>query len=147
MNHIRLFFISSFLLFSCSKADLKIFEARDLFTAELKGKYIVINYWADWCPPCIREIPELNKLDEEFSNDLKVFLFNYDNLEGDELRDQLKRFNVKVDSLEEDPRNIFGWDLPDNLPVTFIVGTDGKLKHRLDGPQSYEGLAKLLELI
>ena len=54
---------------------------------------------------------------------------------------------VKVDSLEEDPRNIFGWDLPENLPVTFIIGTDGKLKHRLDGPQSYEGLVELLKLI
>lgn len=147
MNYIRLFSIFSLVLFSCSKADLKVFEASDLMTEELRGKYIVINYWADWCPPCIREIPELNKLNNKFSKDLKVLLFNYDNLEGDELREQLKRFNVKVDSLEEDPRNIFGWDLPENLPVTFIIGTDGKLKHRLDGPQSYEGLVELLELI
>lgn len=40
----------------------------------LKGKTIVINVWATWCAPCIDEIPELNRLMQDFSNDDVVFI-------------------------------------------------------------------------
>ncbi len=52
-------FLIIFLLLSCSKPDLNVFEGKGVFLDDLKGKWIVFNYWADWCPPCIKEIPEL----------------------------------------------------------------------------------------
>ena len=71
------------------------------------------NYWADWCPPCIKEIPELNNLQSNFSDDLKVFLINFDMLEGEELKQQLEKFNVQVDSLLTDPSIIYDWIIPE----------------------------------
>ena len=139
-------FLIIFLLFSCSKPDLNVFEEKGVFLDDLKGKWIVYNYWADWCPPCIKEIPELNNLQSNFSNDLKVFLINFDMLEGEELQQQLEKFNVQVDSLLTDPSVIYDWIIPENLPVTFVVNRKGELEHTLVGPQTEEEIIKLLSL-
>ena len=139
-------FLIIFFLLSCSKADLDVFEGRGVFLDDLKGKWIVFNYWADWCPPCIKEIPELNNLQSNFSDDLKVFLINFDMLEGEELKQQLEKFNVQVDSLLTDPSIIYDWVIPENLPVTFIVNRKGELELTLVGPQTEEEIIKLLSL-
>ena len=139
-------FLIIFLLFSCSKPDLNVFEGKGVFLDDLKGKWIVFNYWADWCPPCIKEIPELNSLQSNFSDDLKVFLINFDMLEGEELKQQLEKFNVQVDSLLTDPSVIYDWIIPENLPVTFIINRKGELEYTLVGPQTEEEIIKLLSL-
>ena len=139
-------FLIIFLLLSCVKPDLNVFEGKGVFLDDLKGKWIVFNYWADWCPPCIKEIPELNNLQSNFSDDLKVFLINFDMLEGEELKQQLEKFNVQVDSLLTDPSIIYDWVIPENLPVTFIVNRKGELELTLVGPQTEEEIIKLLSL-
>ena len=139
-------FLIIFLLFSCSKPDFNVFEGKGIFLDDLKGKWIVFNYWADWCPPCIKEIPELNNLQSNFSDDLKVYLINFDMLEGEELKQQLEKFNVQVDSLLTDPSIIYDWVIPENLPVTFIVNRKGELEFTLVGPQTEEEIIKLLSL-
>ena len=146
MKTIFIYLAIIFLFFSCSKPDLRVFEGDNVFLSDLKGKWIIFNYWADWCPPCIKEIPELNNLQRNYSNKLKVFLINFDMLEGEELNQQLKKFNVKVDSLLSDPSTIFNWTIPENLPVTFIINKNGDLEHTLVGPQTEDEIISLLSL-
>lgn len=146
MKTIFIYLAIIFLFFSCSKPDLRVFEGDNVFLSDLKGKWIIFNYWADWCPPCIKEIPELNNLQKNYSNKLKVFLINFDMLEGEELNQQLKKFNVKVDSLLSDPSTIYKWVIPENLPVTFIINKNGDLEHTLVGPQTEEEIISLLSL-
>lgn len=146
MKTIFIYLAIIFLFFSCSKPDLRVFEGDNVFLSDLKGKWIIFNYWADWCPPCIKEIPELNNLQRNYSNKLKVFLINFDMLEGEELNQQLKKFNVKVDSLLSDPSTIYKWVIPENLPVTFIINKNGDLEHTLVGPQTEVEIISLLSL-
>lgn len=146
MKTIFIYLAIIFLFFSCSKPDLRVFEGDNVFLSDLKGKWIIFNYWADWCPPCIKEIPELNNLQRNYSNKLKVFLINFDMLEGEELNQQLKKFNVKVDSLLSDPSTIYNWVIPENLPVTFIINKNGDLEHTLVGPQTEVEIISLLSL-
>tara|TARA_B100000941_G_scaffold97726_1_gene68143 strand:- start:27 stop:467 length:441 start_codon:yes stop_codon:yes gene_type:complete len=146
MKTIFIYLAIIFLFFSCSKPDLRVFEGDNVFLSDLKGKWIIFNYWADWCPPCIKEIPELNNLQRNYSNKLKVFLINFDMLEGEELNQQLKKFNVKVDSLLSDPSTIYNWVIPENLPVTFIINKNGDLEHTLVGPQTEDEIISLLSL-
>ena len=146
MKTIFIYLAIIFLFFSCSKPDLRVFEGDNVFLSDLKGKWIIFNYWADWCPPCIKEIPELNNLQRNYSNKLKVFLINFDMLEGEELNQQLKKFNVKVDSLLSDPSTIFNWTIPENLPVTFIINKNGDLEYTLVGPQTEDEIISLLLL-
>ena len=134
------------LFLGCSQPDLLTSENKKVYLDDLKGKWILINYWADWCPPCIKEIPELNKLNSQFGDQVSVFLFNFDRLEGNELRKQLLKIKAEIPSLISDPQLIYNYDVPDALPVTFVIDKDGKLSMTLKGPQTLEDIKEVLNL-
>ena len=92
-------------LFGCQKNDIDVFNGSDTNLAKLNGNWIVVNYWADWCAPCIKEIPELNEFAKE-NDDLLVFTFNFDFLEVDDLEPIAERFNIEVPSLITHPNAI-----------------------------------------
>ena len=133
-------------LVSCEKGDIEIFDSRPIFSSSLSGKWVLVNYWADWCPPCIKEMPEL----ENFYNDNKtqalVLTYNFDRLEGEELENQIIRFGVNVPSILNDPGVLFGWESPPSLPATYVLDPEGKLIHTLIGPQTQESLETLIGL-
>ena len=135
-----------FILISCAKPDLVTSDNKKIFLDELYGKWVIINYWADWCPPCIKEIPELNKLNAKYSDELNVFLFNFDRLEGEELKNQLRKIDAKVPSLVTDPQSIYNFTIPESLPVTFVINKKGELSNILQGPQTLEEMEKVLNL-
>ena len=145
----RIIKLSFFLLIitSCSESDLMIHNQNGLMLEDLKEKNTVINFWADWCPPCIKEIPELNALYEENKDELNVYLFHFDELAGAELDEQLIRFNARIPSLLTSPYQIFGIDIPETLPVTVIIDRDLNVKEVLRGPQTKESIIQRLELI
>ena len=135
-----------FILISCAKPDLVTSDNKKIFLDDLYGKWVVINYWADWCPPCIKEIPELNKLNAKYSDELNVFLFNFDRLEGEELKNQLRKIDAKVPSLVTDPQSIYNFTIPESLPVTFVINKNGEVSNILQGPQTLEEMEKVLNL-
>ena len=134
------------LFYSCSSGDIHFNKANSQFKNDLDENWIVINYWADWCPPCIKEIPELNELNSMYDDQVAVFLFNFDRLEGEELRKQLVKIKAEVPSLISDPQLIYEYDVPDALPVTFVIDKEGKLSSVLKGPQTLEDIKDVLNL-
>ena len=59
-----------FILSACSEPDYRLVDGGSGKVDDFLGKWLIVNYWADWCPPCIKEMPEL----ENFYNDNKAFL-------------------------------------------------------------------------
>ena len=93
---------------ACSKPDFEIYKNSSGYIKDLRGQWVVINYWADWCPPCIKEMPELSSFYEDNKKEVQVFAYNFDQLEGEELQEQILRFKVNVPSLLTDPGDLFG---------------------------------------
>ena len=56
-----LIFLAALFLVSCSKQDIEISQGGGLSSKVLEEKTVVLNIWADWCPPCIVEMPYFNK--------------------------------------------------------------------------------------
>ena len=69
---------------------------------QLRGQWVLINYWARWCKPCIEEIPELNELDHKHE-DITVLGVNYDGATGEALAEQVEHLGVEFTTLERDP--------------------------------------------
>lgn len=109
--------------------------------AQQRGQWIVINYWAKWCKPCIKEIPELNALDQQHAQ-VTVLGVNYDGASGAELEQQLSELGVAFATLETDPATMLGIPRPVVLPTTLILAPDGQLKATLVGPQTLESLLR-----
>ena len=138
--------ISVIVLTGCQKFDIDVYNGPDTSLENLKGKWVVINYWADWCPPCLKEIPEL----VNFANanpDINVYAFNYDELEISELKPQLKKFSVDIPSIISHPRDIWGIKTPQTIPATYFINTEGELVLSLFKPQTEETLTNQLRAV
>jgi thiol-disulfide isomerase/thioredoxin len=108
---------------------------------QLRGQWVVINYWAQWCKPCIKEIPELNKLNRQYRQ-VTVLGVNYDGATGQELELQLEKLGIAFATLPEDPARQLGVPRPVVLPTTLILDPHGQLHATLVGPQTLESLAQ-----
>ena len=126
-------------LVSCQRNDIEVFNGSNTNINDLNGNWILINYWADWCAPCIKEIPELNDFAAENKN-VKVYTFNFDELEIDELKPIAKRFNIKVPSLVTHPRDIWGIETPPAVPATYFINPNGEIAVSLFRPQTKDSL-------
>ena len=131
------------LLFACQKNDIEVFNGSNTNLSKLEGNWIVINYWADWCAPCIKEIPELNEFAKE-NKDIFVFTFNFDQLDQEDLAPVAKKFNIEVPSLVTHPRDIWGIQTPPAVPATFFINPNGELSLSLFRPQTKDELNNIL---
>jgi|TARA_B110000444_G_scaffold79121_1_gene74814 thiol-disulfide isomerase/thioredoxin len=143
----KIFVLSLLLLLSssCSDPDYYLADGSSGSLDDFKGKWLVVNYWADWCPPCIKEMPELTNFYNDNISDVTVLAFNFDELEGEELEEQIVRFKVDIPSILTNPGLIFGWESPETLPTTFIIDKEGVVRETLLGPQTQEGLEALIK--
>ena len=123
-------------LAACSPAEK---PGNTLQLDELRGQWVVINYWAIWCKPCIQEIPELNKLAE--MPQVTVLGVNYDGISGEELDQQLQKLGVTFPTLKTDPAAQLGLARPVVLPTSLVLDPQGQLSDTLVGPQTLETLA------
>jgi thiol-disulfide isomerase/thioredoxin len=106
----------------------------------LRGQWVFINYWAEWCAPCIKEIPELNAFGEYYA-DVSVVGVNFDGERGAELQAQLERLGVGFPTLDQDPAAELGLATPQVLPTTVVLDPTGAVHATLVGPQTLASLA------
>ena len=125
-------------LLACSRQEA---TAPNLELEALRGQWVVINYWAIWCKPCIVEIPQLNALDTQYPQ-VTVLGVNYDGTSGAELEQQKQQLGVTFASLELDPAAQLGIPRPTVLPTTLILDPDGQLVTTLLGPQTLASLVQ-----
>ncbi len=111
-----------------------------------RGKWMVINYWATWCKPCIEEIPELNNFAEKHKDTVKLFAVDFDNARGDKLVASAEKMGIEFPILIDDPHSLLGFEKPYALPTTFVFNPQGKLQKTLLGPQTEESLLKALAM-
>jgi len=129
-------------LFSCEKGDIELFDARPIFSSEFSGNWILVNYWADWCPPCIKEIPEIAAFADTYP-EVKVFAFNFDRLDNEDLRPQIKKFGISYPSLITHPKSIWGIETPKTLPATYFISPEGEVVFTSLKPQDMISLSKV----
>lgn len=108
------------------------------------GKTLVINYWAIWCAPCRKEIPELNELVRDHAESVIVLGVNFDGSQGETLASEIEKLGIEFDNLPSDPRQIWNLEPVSVLPETLIISPDGQLMHRLIGPQTLASIEALL---
>lgn len=113
--------------------DLKNASGERVKRTDYRNKVTVVNFWATWCPPCIREIPNLNGLRQQMSG--KAFELISVNYAEDEKRvlEFLKQVNVEFPVLmDRDGRVSAQWKVL-LFPSTFIIGPDGLIRYGVNG--------------
>jgi Thiol-disulfide isomerase and thioredoxins len=102
--------------------------------AEHRGKWVVVNFWATWCSPCLKEMPELSALHAMRSN-IEVVGLAYEDIEPADMRAFLEKHPVAypiaiIDTY--DPPKDFA--TPRGLPMTYLIAPDGRVARQFLGP-------------
>ena len=108
------------------------------------GRWLVINYWAEWCAPCREEIPELNRLARHQPDRIAVVGINFDGISGAELDRAVEAMGIEFATADLTLATSYNYPHPRVLPTTIIIDPAGNVIHQLQGPQSYAGLLELL---
>ncbi|GGI92809.1 TlpA disulfide reductase family protein [Shewanella gelidii] len=96
---------------------------------DFKGKIVMVNMWATWCPPCVRELPALERLADKFSAEEFVVLpISIDRDGKDKVEPFLKSVGLESFSTFYDKDLELGAVFPlDTIPATFILNQQGEL--------------------
>jgi thiol-disulfide isomerase/thioredoxin len=115
-----------------------------LAMASLRGKPLVLNFWATWCPPCVREMPALDRFHREHSaKGWQVLGLAADNAEAVRkfLADAPVGFPIALAGFAGIELSRRLGNPSGGLPFTVVYGGDGEVLHRHVGETQYEQLA------
>jgi thiol-disulfide isomerase/thioredoxin len=118
---------------------------------DYRGRVVLINFWATWCPPCVEEIPSLGRLQQKFSKNELVVI----SVDVGETRDKVAAFLKQVPArypvmLDPDGKTVRDWNLR-AFPTTFVIDPQGRISLAYfgglewDAPEVVEQLRDMLD--
>lgn len=118
-------------------------DGKSTHLSDLRGRVVLLNFWASWCPPCVEETPALNQLQKRIESRGGTILgvsVDEDQAAYDKF---LQQYNVDFPTFRDPSRAIplaYGTTM---YPDTYIIGPDGKIDRKIVGPQDWTSPAML----
>lgn len=94
--------------------------------ADFRGRWVIVNFWATWCTPCLLELPELQAFHEQHHERATVVGVNFEDIAPSEIRAVVERLAITFPVALSGGEPLPGFELK-GLPTTFLISPAGKL--------------------
>ena len=106
--------------------------------ADYRGKVVAVNFWASWCPPCIKEMPSMQRLHNKLSDEAFVMLPVNVGEKKYKVWKFAKLINFTVPVLLDTGSETFNaWDVS-VLPTSFLLDKQGRIRYRVQGDLEWD---------
>ena len=133
---------------SAPEGVLKDLQGRTVRLTDFKGKVVLLNFWATWCPPCRAEIPELLKWQREYgSKGLQIIGVTYPPTNRRKVRSFVRAFKITYPILLGARKTKALFDAGETLPFSVVIDREGKVRENIEGillPEEFDEKIKPL---
>ncbi|WP_245953119.1 TlpA family protein disulfide reductase [Alteromonas aestuariivivens] len=131
--------------YQAGRVDFETVTGKQYRWETLEQQWVVVNYFAEWCSPCLKEIPELNHFFRTRPGDVQLFGVSYDLLSVADVQALKQKYHIEYDLIVADENTRLPVSKPQYLPATFVIGPDGTIAAELMGEISSKRLVEVLE--
>ena len=127
--------------------ELETIDGEKTKLSDHQGETLLVNFWATWCPPCRKEIPDLQKLYD--NKDVEILAVNMTDTEESEsqVKDFVKEYDMTFPVLMDKESDVgMTYQIP-AYPTTYIIDEEGRIQFVAMGAMDYEQMEKYLEEI
>lgn len=111
--------------------QLRLLNGQKVTPASFRGRVLVLNFWASWCPPCIEETPALNTMAQQFSSSKVVVLGVSIDEDPVAYRTFLTRYHISYPTARDPSQDVMHRYGTRQIPETYIIGPNGRLVRKL----------------
>ena len=129
---------------------VEMFDGQKINIKDLKGKIVLINFWATWCPPCRKEFTRLQKdiVDRFEGKDFVLLPVSID--DGEEaVREFMRKNGYEFPVAFDGDKKLYGMFAEKYVPRNFIIGKDGKIAFQTVGytPDEFDEMVRGIEAL
>ena len=115
--------------------------------ADFRGRVVVLNFWATWCPPCIDEMPSLERLHQAMADrGVAVIAVSVDERFSD-VPAFVKRFDLTFSVLYDEGKKVSRKYQTFKYPETYILDREGRLKSKVVGPRDWAAPTVIRDMV
>ncbi len=123
---------------------LKDLDGKSVSLSDFRGKWVIVNYWATWCPPCLEEIPDLVDLYEENRDTIVVLGVDYEEVNMEYLKEFVETHMMSYPVMQMEPKPVTELGPVLGLPTSYIISPEGERVARQEGPVTREAIEKYI---
>jgi cytochrome c biogenesis protein CcmG, thiol:disulfide interchange protein DsbE len=127
--------------------SLKGLDGNQVRLSDLRGKIVMVHFWATWCPPCVEELPTLDTISRALpARDFQVLAVSVDEGGAPAVGSFLQRNRLVLPVLLDPDHAVSSRYGTFKFPETYLVGRDGIVKYKIIGPRDWNDPAALQAL-
>ncbi len=118
--------------------------------SDYRGKVVVVNFWATWCGPCVKEMPDFEKLAKNMSAERFAFLAVNFGEKADRIKPFMKKIGVDVPVLLDTTMDTSKAWVKSGLPTTYVIDPEQNIRYQVLGAMEWgapQVEAKIRELL
>ena len=108
--------------------------------SEYRGKWVLVNYWATYCPPCLAEMPEMNRFYQKNKSSFMVLGFDAGGTSVENIKQFIQDNHIRYPLIPMQQSTLLAFGVVMAIPTSYIISPSGEIVDKFIGVMSYQDL-------